>query len=400
MTQRWADKYSPRSLKEVVGQGSVIKEFVEWYGSWKPGAPALLLHGGPGTGKTSLVHALASERNLDIIEINASDTRNAESIETILGGATKQQSLFRKGKVILADEIDGLAGREDRGGVGALVKIIKESKFPVVLTANDAYDPKLRALRQHIVSVRAGKVHLNSLVARLRQICQSEGVECEDDLIKHVARTAGGDMRAALTDLETLSRGRTKLEKSHVGVLGYREQEQDVFEALRIIFKTRTLSTAIRSIDRIDKDPDELFWWLEQNVANEYEDAQEIAQAFEALSRADVFRSRIRKSQNWRFRKYMIDVMCGGVALAKQGAYAKFTRYAPPQRLIAYGRTKNRRAKMASACAKLSPHLHSSSKDILRDYVPLFAVLLEKDADFKEQLLKIGLTEEEIELFA
>lgn len=400
MSQRWPDKYAPKSLKEIVGQEKTVNAFVSWYNSWKPGSPAALLHGGPGTGKTALVHALAKEKNLDIIEINASDTRNAETIHELLGGASKQQSLFRRGKIILVDEIDGLAGREDRGGVGAVSAILKESKFPVVLTANDAYDQKLRTLRAQTVLIPFGKAHLLRMVGRLKKICESERIECSDDVLKHIARTSGGDMRAALNDLETLAHGRKKIEKEHTGVLGYREQEQDVFEALRIIFKTQTLATAVGALERIDKEPDEIFWWLEQNVPSEYEDSHEIASALDALSRADLFRARIRKYQNWRFMRYMIGTMCGGVALAKREPYRKFTRYAPPQRLIAYTRTRARRKAMAEACAKLVPQLHASSKTIMREYAPLFQLLLKKDKEFAESLARVGLAEEEIELFA
>ena len=367
MMQRWADKYAPKSVKEIVGQARIGESFVQWHDSWKPGSPALLLHGGPGTGKTSLVHAFARERGLDIVEINASDTRNADGVHALLGGAAKQQSLFRKGKIILVDEIDGLAGREDRGGVGAVITVMKESKFPVVMTANDAYDAKLKSLRTHVLMVPFGKVHLTSMVSRLRHICETEGVECDDEILKHVGRTSGGDMRAALTDLEMLARGRKKIERTHVSALGYREQEQDVFEALRIIFKTQTVATAVGALDNVDKDNEEIFWWLEQNVTAEYEDAHEVATAFDALSKADVFLSHVRHRQNWRFARYAKDVMCGGVALAKRAPYRKFTRYAPPQRLIAYARTRARRNAMKAACAKLTPHVHASGKKIMRD---------------------------------
>ena len=57
------------------------------------------------------------------------------------------KNLRNKGKIILVDDIDGLSGTKDRGGVQALVRILKESSWPIVLTAIDPWNPKLSTLR-------------------------------------------------------------------------------------------------------------------------------------------------------------------------------------------------------------------------------------------------------------
>ncbi|RLJ01257.1 MAG: replication factor C large subunit, partial [Candidatus Aenigmatarchaeota archaeon] len=146
----WVEKYAPKKLNEIIGQSKAISQFLEWYEKWKPGDKAAMFYGQTGRGKTALVYAFANEKGLDVVEVNASDWRNKDVIEEVLGRASKQMSLFRRGKIILVDEVDGIAGREDRGGVGALIKVIKESKFPIVLTANDPYDKKLAQLRQYV----------------------------------------------------------------------------------------------------------------------------------------------------------------------------------------------------------------------------------------------------------
>ena len=74
---------------------------------------------------------LCSEFDFEIVEINASDLRNADSINSVLGAAINQQSLFARRKLILVDEVDGLAGREDRGGVAAISALVEKSTFPV-----------------------------------------------------------------------------------------------------------------------------------------------------------------------------------------------------------------------------------------------------------------------------
>ena len=383
----WTEKYRPKSLEDLVGQKSVI-ELSNWYKSWKRGGKAALLWGKAGRGKTSAVHALAGDKNLELIEINASDTRNTQSIEETVGHSTKQMSLFNKGKLILIDEVDGLSGNSDRGGVRALIKVIKESVFPIVLTANDAYNPKLRSLRTYCTLINFGNVHMSSMAKRLKEICEKEGIEYDEKTIKRLARESGGDMRSAIKDLETLSAGRKKLEEKDMKVLGYRENKKDIFEIMKVVFKTKSIKNSIQMLRNSEKDPDEIFWWLEQNITTEYEKPGEIAKAFDYLSKADVFRSKTHVRQNWRFKKYMIDIMCGGVSISKKEMYRKFSPYRPPQRLKMYGATKMSRKRMKEICETMGEKLHVSTRVVANDYFPMFRILM------KKKKLKEGLMEE------
>src|SRR3989344_643021 len=97
----------------------------------------LLIYGPSGTGKTSSIHLLAKEMDYEIIEINASDCRNKEAIESIVGNASKQASLTKKGKILLVDEIDVISGNSDRGCMNALIELAEESRFPIIATMTD-----------------------------------------------------------------------------------------------------------------------------------------------------------------------------------------------------------------------------------------------------------------------
>src|SRR5690349_22980114 len=112
-----------------------------------------ILYGPIGSGKTSSVHVLAKEMDLELVEVNALDFRNAEGMQAIIGMASKQMSLFSSGKIILVDEIDGLSGTKDRGGIPELIRIIDESPFPVICTAVDVFDSKFSPLRKKSLMV-------------------------------------------------------------------------------------------------------------------------------------------------------------------------------------------------------------------------------------------------------
>jgi len=371
----WPQKYAPKNLKEFVNQKEAVETFLKWIKTWKPGKKALMFYGPPGTGKTALIEAYAKEKNLDFVEMNASDYRSANQIREVLGQSMQQRSLFSKGKIFLLDEIDGIAGAEDRGGIAEIIKIIQESSFPIVLTCNDPWDPKLKTLRDYCELVEFKKIHVLDIEKRLRQICEMEGIEVEKEVLRELAKRAEGDLRAAINDLETIARGRKKITLEDLKVLGNREIEASIFDALKTIFKTKSALAAKLSISNVDKDPEEIFWWIEHNISQEYEKPEEIARAFEILSKADLFRQRVVKRQDWSLKKYMIDLMTAGVANAKKEMYKKFTKYQYPSKLIVLGKTKVERKEEKEKLLELSKKLHCSTKKIKSEFLPYFKFL-------------------------
>ena len=369
----WVDKYKPRNLSEYIGQKESVETFLKWIKNWKQGR-SLLFHGPPGTGKTSLIETFAGENKYDFIEMNASDFRNRKQIEQVLGQSMKQSSLFGRKKIFLIDEIDGFAGRQDMGGVGAIIKIIKESKFPVVLTCNDPYDEKLRSLKEYCQMVEFKKFSVFDIEKKMKHIMESEKIKIDKETLRQFAKRNEGDLRAAVIDLESISRGKNEIAQDDLEILGYREKEQSVFNALMMIFKTKSALAAKLAINNVDKDPDEIFWWIENNIANEYEDAEEIAKAYDILSKADLFRQRIKSRQNWKFLAYMIDLMTGGVATAKKEMYRKFTRYQYPSNMIVLGGSKFERKEEKEKLLELSQQLHCSTRKVRKEFSPFLRV--------------------------
>jgi replication factor C large subunit len=391
-------KYRPKNLKEFINQKDVVELFLKWIKGWKPGGKALLFHGMPGTGKTALVYAWAKENNSDLIELNASDWRSASQIQEVFSQSMLQKPLFKKSKIFLIDEIDGVAGREDLGGVGAIIKIIKETKFPVVLTANNPWDPKLRTLREYCSLVQFGKIHVFDIEKRLQYLCENEKIKCDKESLRQIAKKSEGDLRSAINDLETLSQGKKEISLPDLEVLGYREREVNIFEVLRNIFKVKTALAAKLAINDYDKDPEEIFWWIENNITNEYEDSEEIAKAFDALSKADIFRKRISSRQNWRLKAYMVDLMTAGVATAKKETYRKFTRYQYPSNIMILGRTKGKRADVGEILKKMSLELHCSTKKIKNDYLPFLKIII-KNKNMRDSLaVSLNLTKDDFSL--
>jgi len=368
----FAEKYKPESLEDIVGQQDAVLEIIKWFDRWKPGDKALLLHGPTGVGKTSIIQSLASQKNMDFIEMNASDYRSAKKIKEQIGSSVVQRSLFKRGKVFMIDEVDALSGVADRGGISELIKLISETKYPIIITANKPYISKLSTLRKHCRMVELASLSVRDIETHLNKIIKKEGINIERDALRQLAKQAEGDLRAAMNDLESLAGRKKKITQGDVDILSKREREQTVYDALNKVFKADTIMDARRAIDGADKPIDEIFWWIETNITNEFRKAEEIADAFDALSSADLFRQRIRETHNWRFLAYVVDMMTGGVAVAKRKKYNRFVRYQYPTMIATLGRTKRMRREQDEMLAEFSEQLHCSKRKVRTEYLPYF----------------------------
>jgi replication factor C large subunit len=386
----WTEKHKPKKTGNVVGQKKAILEVQNFLDHWRPGN-AMLFHGPPGVGKTMLAEIVAGERDWALVQVNASDSRTGKEIGALLDQSSRQRTLFHTGKIILIDEVDGISGRE-RGAASSIIKVIKDSRFPIILSANDPWKPKLRPLRQYCTMVKFNRIPYPSIAKRLREIVEKEKVKADEGVLKDLARWASGDIRSAVLDLQLLSAGRDAVTDKDLEALGFRERKRTVLDVLPTLFFSGSLNASRKVIREVDKDPDEVFWWLESNLGVAYKDTTSLADGYELLAKADLFRSIVIKQQNWRFKAYMIDMM-SGISLFKDDHHG-FVPFKPPYRLIRLGQTRQRRALLNSLSKKLGGQLHCSGRVIKREYLPYLRFMLLKGQEMPEEA---GLTPEEIE---
>jgi len=391
----WVQKYRPESLEDYRGASNQKKELKKWLDNWEVGDKPILLHGQAGTGKTSIAEALANDFDLELVETNASDVRTKKQLKEELKEATRQASFFGKNKLILIDEVDGMGGG-DRGGVGELKTIVTESRFPVILTANDAYDQKIRPLRNISKEIKLDSVHTNSINAHLKQVLDQEGIDYDDRAVKMIARRAGGQMRSAINDLEQAALGRDKLEKRHVQEISQRDSRQEIFDALKIIFKTTDAENARQASNNLEEDAETFMQWVRENIPREYKKPRDNAEAYQWISKADLFNGRIRKRMAWSLMKYIYEFSTVGVALSKEEKYKGWTKYQYPSKIKKMGSSRASRQKMDTITTKIGRKLRLSKKDVKTD-LPFYSDLIEHNPDLKEQL---ELEEDEIEFIS
>ncbi|MDK2849941.1 MAG: replication factor large subunit [Candidatus Woesearchaeota archaeon] len=394
----WLIKYRPKRISDIVGQHSAVEKLLDFLKNYKRySKKAALLYGPPGTGKTSSVYALANELNLELIELNASDFRNKDVIHQIIGNAIGQRSLFFKQKIILIDEVDGVAGREDRGGLSEIAKIIKTTTVPIILTANDPFDSKFSSLRKLCLMIEFERLSYRSVLSFLKKVCAIENFSYEEEALKKIAINSHGDMRAALNDLFLIAAHNGKITEENLSVLPNRDIEETMMQALVKILKVKDFNVSRRAFDNVNVAPDEYILWVEENMLKEYEELDDIDRALDYLSKADIFMSRIKRWQYWRFLVYYLDFITAGVSLAKKEQYKKFVSYSRPTRMLTYWIYNNKYKLLNSALSKLADALMTSSQRIRRTMLPFIPYMIKANPEFSKYLKNdVGLTDEEL----
>lgn len=401
----WIIKYRPRRIADVVNQEAAKKQFIQWLESWLKGKPlkkAALLYGPAGCGKTSLVEATAREYRLEIVEMNASDFRRKQDIERIAKIAATMHSLFAKGKIILLDEIDGISGTADRGAVVAILHLLETTRHPVVMTANNPWDQKLKPLRDASVMIAFKRLSERDVVTILKKICQAERLECEDPALREIARRSEGDLRSAINDLQAIAEGYRKVTLILVRTLSaYRNREYAPFEALQKLFNAKYIFQAKAAVGQANVDYETMMTWINEHIPTYHEDPEEIWRAYEALSRADIYMGRIRKSGSWDLLSYVFDLMGPGVAFARRIYRYRWRTFRSPKRLQLLAQTKRSREVREGIAMALSSRLFTSRRTVKRDIIPYLKVIFMNNPKYAARIaLAYGLTDEMVKWLA
>ncbi len=395
----WVEKYRPTTIKDVIGNEEAKALFVEWLENKRHTKKAVLLYGPPGVGKTTLVNAAANEYKFRIIEMNASDTRTEKAVNRIAGPATSFVGLDTfagetKGNMLFLDEVDGIAGNEDRGGVSAIIKIVENARTPVIMAANDPDIEKLRPLKKVCLLIRFQQVRIPLIITALKRICQLEGINAEFEALEKIAMNSRGDVRSAINDLQGLAEEGKTLTLQDTLALGVRNKDVSMYDTLKGIFSAKNLGEASSLLSYSSVDYDDLLMAVGDNMPRRYTDPCELAKAYDYLSRADVYRGRVG-TENWHLLKYFFNNLAQAMAVNPE-SYKSFEFISPPIKVITLFWTKGKRTTLANICAKIGAQCHVSKYEAKMIFVPYLKIMLQtKKANPIVEWLK--LTPEEVD---
>lgn len=152
----WSETRRPGYLEDVIGH-TAVKERLVGYLSTKPYTNAILLHGPPGIGKTTIALASARTCGFDPLEINASQSmRSFEDVQKLIQTCKHTRSIsslirgIEKTMCLILDEVDGSDPHAQRKIAEWITGT--DRTIPVLMTCNEV--PRIFKNQQRIEPIR------------------------------------------------------------------------------------------------------------------------------------------------------------------------------------------------------------------------------------------------------
>jgi replication factor C large subunit len=282
--------------------------------------------------------------------------------------ATPGRAAFNKIPAAQADVADWRGSSRpvdtgDRGGLGAIARLVRETRQPLVLTVNDdspltRYSPVFRTGVLRLTFDRLGD---RDMATFLREVAAQYSISVGPRALDEIVRRSRGDLRGAVNDLEAIAP--LPPGPAQESVLGVRDIGSEIGEFVEEVLAAPRFYRSVELQNRVDANPDDLLPWFEEGAIRLARTPAGVSAGLASIARAERNLSRARRYRVYGLWSYAGEQMSGGTAVAVAEAGGVRIGRAPfPTFLGAMGRSRATRALRTSTLDKAGEHLHLSRR--------------------------------------
>ena len=259
MSDELYKKYRPKSFREVLGQGSVIKTLTDL--GRRKALPHTILFAGPsGTGKTTLARILCTKLKCsehDVQELNCADFRGIDMVREIRN-RMGSSGLGGVNRAWIIDE----AHRLTADAQNAFLKILEDTPDHVWFILCTTEPEKLKkTIRTRSTELKLKSLNSKDMERLLDGVAGKEGIELTEEVRDRIVQVADGGPRKALVLLnQIMGLGD---EEEQLAAVGAGDATAQGIELARALLNPRSRWPAVASLlKKIDEEPEQLRWMV------------------------------------------------------------------------------------------------------------------------------------------
>ena len=201
MSEPLVFKYIPKEFDEIVGvDTSPFKKMIDDPLSM----PSLLFYGPKGTGKSTTARLIVDKLSpVNVLKINGSSERGIDTVRTkVEMFVSSAGSVLNKPKIVWIEEFDNMSQDAFKSLRALIEQYAKNARF--VCTAN--YINKIpEEIQSRFTLYKFDKLSTEDILPRARFICDNEGINVSDVVLRNLIDYCNGDVRSVIKNIQKLS---------------------------------------------------------------------------------------------------------------------------------------------------------------------------------------------------
>ena len=236
--EMWAEKYRPKSLKEIINQKEIVERLSSFAQS--KNVPHCIFAGPPGTGKTTAALCLARDLygkgyREHLMELNASDERGIKIVRETVKTFARTRSIGEiPFKILILDEADNMTSDAQQALRRTMERFTETCRF--IMIAN--YSGKIiEPLQSRCAPFRFSYMQKEDQDRYLRNIIEKEDIKILDEGYDAIFEVSQGDLRRATNTLQAAASMGKVIDADTVYSVTGRANPEDIGQMIKTAMK-------------------------------------------------------------------------------------------------------------------------------------------------------------------